>query len=99
MASDRMTRPRTRARAVLLLAATVVWAATAGPAAADLLGDGAAAYEAGDYGEAAHIWRPLAEGGDAMAQFNLGLLYETGRGVAEDAPRPHPGTGAPPGRA
>ncbi len=85
MASDRMTRPRTRARAVLLLAATVVWAATAGPAAADLLGDGAAAYEAGDYGEAAHIWRPLAEGGDAMAQFNLGLLYETGRGVAEDA--------------
>ena len=27
---------------------------------------------------------PLAEGGDAMAQFNLGLLHETGRGVAED---------------
>ena len=56
----------------------------AGPAAADLLADGAAAYEAGDYGEAANAWRPLAEGGDAMAQFNLGLLYETGRGVAED---------------
>ena len=57
----------------------------AGPAAADLLADGAAAYEAGDYGEAAKAWRPLAEGGDPMAQFNLGLLYETGRGVAEDA--------------
>ena len=56
----------------------------AGPAAADLLADGAAAYEAGDYGEAAKAWRSLAEGGDAMAQFNLGLLHETGRGVVED---------------
>ena len=59
----------------------------AGPAAADLLADGAAAYEAGDYGEAAKAWRPLADGGDRMAQFNLGLLYETGRGVAEDTVR------------
>ena len=85
MTSDRTKRPRTRARAVLLLAAAVLWAATAGPAAtADLLAGGAAAYEAGDYGEAAHIWRPLAEDGDAMAQFNMGLLHETGRGVPED---------------
>ena len=84
MTSDCMKRPRKRAHAVLLLAATVLWAAAAGPAAADLLADGAAAYEAGDYGEAAHAWRPLAEAGDAMAQFNMGLLHETGRGVPED---------------
>ena len=84
MTSERMKRLRKRAHATLLLAATVLWAATAGPAAADLLADGAAAYEAGDYGEAAHAWRPLAEGGDAMAQFNMGLLHETGRGVPED---------------
>ena len=79
-------RPRKsdRARALLFLTAALLSAMAAGPAAADLLADGAAAYEAGDYGEAANAWRPLAEAGDAMAQFNLGLLYETGRGVAED---------------
>ena len=87
MTFDRMIRPlkRAHARAVLLLAAALLAAVAAGPAAADLLGDGAEAYDTGDYGEAAHIWRPLAEDGDAMAQFNLGLLHETGRGVAEDA--------------
>ena len=53
-------------------------------AAADLLGEGAAAFEAGDYGEAAQLWQPLAEEGDAMAQFNMGLLHESGRGVVED---------------
>ena len=51
---------------------------------ADLLGQGAAAYEAGDYREAAMIWRQLAEEGDPRAQFNLGLLHETGRGVTEN---------------
>ena len=87
MTRDSTIRPRrrARARALLFLTAALLSAMAAGPAAADLLGDGAAAYEAGDYGEAAKAWRPLAEGGDAMAQFNLGLLHETGRGVAEDA--------------
>ena len=80
-------RPAKRARATtfVFLAASLLWTAAAtGPAAADLLADGVAAYEAGDYAEAAKAWRPLAERGDAMAQFNLGLLHETGRGVAED---------------
>ena len=68
-----------------LLAAAALWASATGPAAtADLLAEGAAAFEAGDYAEAANIWRPLAEDGDALAQFNLGLLHETGRGVTED---------------
>ena len=75
---------RACARALLFLAAALLPAADAIPAAADLLADGAAAYEAGDYGAAAKAWRPLADGGDAMAQFNLGLLHETGQGVAED---------------
>lgn len=73
------------AKGILLLAAAVLLACAAGPgAASDLLGEGVAAFEAGDYGEAVHIWRPLAEDGDAMAQFNMGLLHETGRGVVED---------------
>ena len=86
MTLDRDIRPckRARARALLFFAAALLSAALAGPAAADLLADGAAAYEAGDYGEAAKAWRPLAEGGDAMAQFNMGLLHESGRGVPED---------------
>ena len=68
-----------------LVAAFLSAAAGHGPVmAADLLAEGAAAFEAGNYDEAASIWRPLAEEGDPKAQFNLGLLHETGRGVAED---------------
>jgi TPR repeat protein len=29
-------------------------------------------------------WRPLAEQGDAQAQFNLGLMYDNGIGVPQD---------------
>ena len=69
----------------MCLAAAALWTTAAGPgAAADLLSEGAAAYEAGDYEEAADTWRSLAEQGDPLAQFNLGLLYESGHGMAED---------------
>lgn len=42
------------------------------------------AYRAGRYQEAYQIWSPLAEQGDANAQFNLGLLYRNGQGVKRD---------------
>ncbi len=29
-------------------------------------------------------WRPLAEQGNASAQFNLGIMYNNGEGVLED---------------
>lgn len=45
---------------------------------------GAAAANAGDYATALAIWRPLAESGDPAAQFNLGMMYARGDGVAED---------------
>lgn len=48
---------------------------------------GAEAYAAGDFARAAEIWQPLAEAGDASAQFNLALLYDTGRGVERDTAR------------
>lgn len=51
--------------------------------AADLV-IGADSYAAGDFGTAAEEWLPLAEKGDPQAQFNMGLLYETGRGVPQD---------------
>jgi len=38
----------------------------------------------GDYATALREWRPLAEQGDAKAQFSFGLLYENGDGVPRD---------------
>ena len=38
----------------------------------------------GDYATALREWRPLAEQGDALAQYNLGLLYVKGQGVPQD---------------
>lgn len=66
----------TTARAVLLFGMLAV----AGPALADF-DDGAAAYEAGDYAQAMEQWRPLAEDGNAEAQYWVGRLFEQGQGV------------------
>ena len=42
---------------------------------------GIEAWQRADYSGAVAIWRPLAEKGDADAQFNLGQAYRLGRGV------------------
>ena len=42
------------------------------------------AYDRGDYAESLRQWKPLAEKGDAEAQYGLGYLYYFGEGVAED---------------
>lgn len=44
---------------------------------------GLEAYQKGDFVGAAKEWRPLAEGGDPVAQYNLGLLYLDGHGVPQ----------------
>ncbi len=41
------------------------------------------AYNKGDYVAAVAEWRPLAEEGDPIAQFNLGLLFLDGHGVPQ----------------
>jgi len=46
--------------------------------------DGIAALDRGDYAEALRLLWPLAEQGDAEAQFRLGKLYVSGRGVQEN---------------
>ncbi len=38
----------------------------------------------GDYATALREWRLLSEQGDALAQYNLGVLYRKGRGVPQD---------------
>ena len=67
-----------------VLLATVIVAGAAGPAAAGPYEDGRTAYEAGDYAYALGFWRPLAEQGNATAQFNLGGMYDLGQGVPKD---------------
>lgn len=64
---------------LLLLSATAVLADYA---------DGRKAYDSGDYAGAMQEWKPLAERGDASAQYGLGLLFETGKGL----PQADPGT-------
>jgi TPR repeat protein len=49
---------------------------------ADELEDAAHAMRAGDYAEAYCILKPLAQAGDAEAQFNLGWMYSNGYGLA-----------------
>lgn len=45
---------------------------------------GIAAWQAQDYDGAVRIWRPLADRGDADAQYNLAQAYFLGRGAAQD---------------
>lgn len=53
-------------------------------ASAQDLDAGLAAYEKHDYAAAMKEWRPLAESGNARAQFLVALLYYDGKGVPQD---------------
>ena len=63
--------------------------ALAVPAHAGPFEDGLAAYEREEYATALKFWRPLAEQGDAIAQSNLGVMYEFGLGVPQDYVQAH----------
>src|SRR5690242_20514720 len=63
----------------LVAAAALVWAAF--PLSAQSVKAGIDAWQRSDYSGAVAIWRPLAEKGDADAEFNLGQTYRLGRGV------------------
>ena len=52
------------------------------PAFADFQ-KGKEAYDSGDYATALNKWRPLAEQGNADAQYNLGFMYAKGQGVPQ----------------
>ena len=45
---------------------------------------GLAAAQSGDFATALGEWRPLAEQGVADAQYNLGVMYDKGKGVPEN---------------
>ena len=63
------------------LAASIWLALLAAPLSAQTVKAGIDAWQKADYAAAVAIWRPLAEQGDADAQFNLGQAYRLGRGV------------------
>ena len=58
------------------LTSNVVWSAD--------YNKGLTAYYSGDYATALREWKPLAEQGDASAQYNLGVMYDNGYGVPQD---------------
>lgn len=72
-----------KATFVAMLAASLFAAA---PAAHADVKSGVDAWNRGDYGRAVNEWRPLAQAGNADAQFNLGQAYKLGRGVPVDLP-------------
>jgi uncharacterized protein len=51
---------------------------------ADDFQDGVDAYNRKDYKTAYQLWLPIAEQGDAEAQYNLGVMYDDGTGVLQD---------------
>ena len=63
----------------LVAAALIAFAAA--PLSGQSVKAGIDAWQRADYAGAIAIWRPLAERGDADAQFNLGQAYRLGKGV------------------
>jgi cell division septation protein DedD len=63
-----------------LVAAALVFGAST-QVCAQSVNAGVDAWQKADYSRAVAIWRPLAENGNADAQFNLGQAYRLGRGV------------------
>lgn len=54
-------------------------------AIADVLSNAERAYDEGDYAKAAVQYRVAAEQGVAVAQHNLGIMYDNGQGVPQDS--------------
>ena len=54
------------------------------PAAAGPIEDGKDAYHEKNYAKAVQAWQPLAEKGDATAQYLLGTLFAEGKGVQQN---------------
>src|SRR5262245_51719027 len=78
----RTVHRRTRPLPALVGLALLFWL-SAGPGWAGFE-EGVRAYKSGDYATALREWLPLAQQGDAGAQFLIGALYVQGQGVPQD---------------
>ncbi len=85
-----MTTPKAKLAGLALIAALCA-GFTLGLTAPAWAGfdEAVAAYKRGDYVTAIPEWRPLAEQGNADAQFFLGVMYEIGEGVPQDYAQAH----------
>ena len=72
-------------RVFLGIAFLVMLGAQSQPQAQSGFQDGLLAYHRGDHMAAMEIWRPLAEHGDASAQYMVGYLYARGEGVESNS--------------
>ena len=61
-----------------ILALSCILIMLAAPISAQDFQKGLEAYRNGDYATALKEWTPLAEGGDSVAQYNLGVMYKNG---------------------
>jgi TPR repeat protein len=66
------------------VATIILMLSFAAPVAAGPLKDAIAAYDRDDYATALRLFRPLADQGNAEAQFNLGSIYSRGEGVSQN---------------
>jgi clan AA aspartic protease (TIGR02281 family) len=71
-----------RAKLTALLTLLAIAEAAAGGPLEDAFTD----YQRGDYAHALRLLRPLADQGNATAQFNLGLMYSRGKGIPQNYP-------------
>ena len=76
-----MELPMRTLKRLLLAVSMSCLVATANAAPID---DAGAAYDTYDDAKAIRILRPLAERGDVVAQYNLGVMYYRGRGVVQN---------------
>ena len=68
-----------------VLFSIAICAGTIGVSVAGDLQKGFEAANKDDFATALREWKPLAEQGNAIAQFNLGVMYAYGDGVTQDA--------------
>ena len=81
----RTTRPAiVRVAGVALVAAAVAIPADGSAASGPTVDAAVAAIQRGDYSKAHDQLKPLATKGDPNAEFLLGMLYDAGKGVAQD---------------
>jgi hypothetical protein len=74
-------------RILLVLLALASPLPMAGGAVAGPLDDAQAAHGRKDYATALRLWRPLADQGNAEAQYAIGFMYAGGQGVRQTTPR------------
>jgi TPR repeat protein len=84
IARRRLRLPMPIVRILLVFLALASPLSMAGGAVAGPFEDAKAAHGRSDYATALRLWRPLADQGNAEAQYALGFMYDRGQGVPQN---------------